>query len=54
MRRRRQRKGLNCRQLIRPDPRNVRHQRYCSEPRCRNASKAATQAHWLRDANTDS
>ena len=47
MRRRRRRKCLNCRRLFRPDPRNVRHQRYCSEPPCRKASKAASQARWL-------
>ena len=43
MTKRRGRKCLNCRRLFRPDPRNVRHQRYCSEPACRQASKAASQ-----------
>jgi hypothetical protein len=33
--------------LFRPDPRNVRHQRYCSSPACRQASKAASQRQWL-------
>jgi hypothetical protein len=33
--------------LFRPDPRNVRHQRYCSRPACRQASKAASQHRWL-------
>ena len=33
--------------LFRPDPRNLRHQRYCSEPSCRAARKAASQARWL-------
>jgi len=41
------RKCLCCRKLFRPDPRNRRHQRYCSMPRCRSASKAASQARWL-------
>ena len=41
------RKCLCCRQLFRPDPRNRRHQRYCSMPPCRAASKAASQARWL-------
>ena len=41
------RKCLCCRKLFRPDPRNRRHQRYCSMPRCRAASKAASQACWL-------
>lgn len=44
---RRRRKCLHCGELFRPDPRNVRHQRYCSEPACRRASKAASQRRWL-------
>ena len=28
---RRRRKCLNCQRLFRPDPRNVRRQRYCSD-----------------------
>ena len=47
MMKRRRRKCLNCGQLFRPDPRSARHQRYCSTPACRNASKAASQARWL-------
>ena len=47
MTKRRRRKCLNCGQLFRPDPRNLRHQRYCSAPVCRKASKAASQARWL-------
>lgn len=41
------RKCTCCRKLFRPDPRNRHHQRYCSEPVCRAASKAASQARWL-------
>lgn len=41
------RKCLNCGTWFRPDPRNVRHQRYCSEAACRHASKAASQRRWL-------
>jgi hypothetical protein len=41
-----QRKCKHCHRLFRPDPRNRRHQ-YCSEERCRAASKAASQARWL-------
>ena len=41
------RRCLCCRKLFRPDPRNRRRQRYCSMPRCRAASKAASQARWL-------
>jgi hypothetical protein len=40
------RKCKGCLKLFRPDPRNRRHQRYCSAPACKAASKAASQAHW--------
>ena len=40
MTKRRRRKCLSCGELFRPDPRNVRHQRYCSAQSCRKASKA--------------
>jgi hypothetical protein len=32
--------------LFRADPRNARHQKYCAEPICRKASKAASQRAW--------
>ena len=41
------RKCKYCHRLFRPDPRNRRHQQYCSAPACRAASKAASQARWL-------
>lgn len=41
------RKCKCCRKLFRPDPRNRRHQSYCSARICRAASKAASQARWL-------
>src|ERR1700688_3048672 len=41
------RKCRCCRKLFHPDPRNRRHQRYCSAPVCRAASKAGSQARWL-------
>jgi hypothetical protein len=54
MARGRRRKCKCCRRLFRPDPGNRRHQRYCSAPRCRRASKAASQARWLaRPENHD-
>ena len=54
MKRRRKRKCLHCQALFHPDPRNVRHQKYCSETACRKASKAASQRRWLsKDANTN-
>jgi hypothetical protein len=47
MKRQRKRKCLNCGAWFLPDPRNVRHQRYCSQAACRQASKAASQRRWL-------
>ena len=47
MARGRRRKCKCCRSLFVPDPRNLRHQGYCSLPSCRAASKAASQARWL-------
>ena len=41
------RKCKCCRRLFVPDPRNRRHQGFCSQPPCRAASKAASQARWL-------
>lgn len=41
------RKCLCCAQFFEPDPRNRRHQRYCSEARCRRSSHAASQRRWL-------
>ena len=41
------RRKCKCCLKLFPDPRNRRHQRYCSVPRCRAASKAASQARWL-------
>ena len=42
---RRRRKCQHCGQLFRLDPRNLRHQRYCSAKECRRASKAASPLH---------
>ena len=50
MKRYRKRKCLHCHDLFRPDARNLRHQRYCSKPACRKASKAASQRRWLNKA----
>ena len=47
MKRGRRRKCLCCRERFQVDPRNVRHQRYCSKSACRQASKAASQRRWL-------
>ena len=46
MTRTRRRKCCHCGQLYDPDPRNRYHQRYCSQPACRRASKIASQRRW--------
>ena len=38
------RKCRHCGQLFRPDPRNVRHQRYCSAPACRAREQGGESA----------
>lgn len=43
-----QRKCKHCRTFFAPDPRNVRRQRYCAQPACRQASKTASQRRWLQ------
>jgi len=47
MSKQRRRKCRNCGELFRPDPRNLRHQRFCSKASCRGASKAESQRRWL-------
>lgn len=44
---RKRRKCRHCGELFRPDPRNLRHQRFCSKIPCRRASKAESQRRWL-------
>jgi hypothetical protein len=54
MKQHRRRKCRHCGELFHPDPRNRRHQHYCSKPACRRASKAASQRRWLsKAANRD-
>lgn len=43
----RRRKCRHCEELFQSDRRNLWHQRYCSKPSCRQASKAASQRRWL-------
>lgn len=45
--RRRRRTCFHCKTPFNPDPRNLRHQTYCSKPECRVASKRASQRNWL-------
>ena len=46
-----QRKCLCCAQYFYPDHRNRERQRFCSTTACRHASKAASQAAWLKPQN---
>jgi len=41
------RQCLCCKEPFKADARNIRHQKYCSAPTCRKASKAASQGLWL-------
>ena len=41
---------LFCGAFFRADPRNAKHQKYCSELGCRKASKAASRRAWLTKA----
>jgi hypothetical protein len=38
---------VQCGQLYRPDRRNAHHQRFCSDPACQAASRAASRRRWL-------
>lgn len=40
------RKCAHCKEFFLPDARNRHHQRYCAQPVCRLASKAASQRRW--------
>ncbi|MBF0463283.1 MAG: hypothetical protein HQL87_18110 [Magnetococcales bacterium] len=45
---------LHCQAEFRPDHRNIGRQKYCSRPRCKKVSKAASQSRWLgRPENQD-
>ena len=44
----RKRQCKHCKVFCDPDHRNVGRQRYCSQPPCRQASKAASQRRWLQ------
>lgn len=50
MSQRKRRACKNCGRLYYPDPRNRRHQRYCSRPACRKASKVAGHLRWRQSA----
>ncbi len=47
-------KCLHCGTIFFPDPRNRHHQRFCSQPACRQASKRESQRRWVaRPENRD-
>jgi hypothetical protein len=37
----------SCQEEFTPDPRNARHQKFCTKPECRKASKKASNLAWL-------
>ena len=47
MKPRQSRKCLHCQELFKPDSRNGHHQKYCTSPACRKASKKASNDKWL-------
>ena len=48
------RKCKHCKAFFVPDPRCAKRQRYCYQPECRKASKAASHQRWLaKPANRD-
>lgn len=49
-----ERECLHCRELFLPNPRNRWHQKFCTKPGCRHASKVESQRRWLsQPANRD-
>ncbi len=47
MKKLRRRRCKGCGDLYEPNPRNRRHQRYCSKPSCRKTSKTESHRRWL-------
>jgi hypothetical protein len=48
------RERLRCGEFYMPDPRNLHHQRFCSESACRKQRKTESQHGWLQEAETQS
>ena len=46
----RRRRCKNCHHLYKPDPRNLKRQKFCSKPECKAASKKHSQQKWLNKA----
>jgi hypothetical protein len=48
------RKCRHCRKIFSPEPRNVKHQRHCSQAECQQARKRKSQRRWAnRPENRD-
>lgn len=43
----RRRRCKNCDDLFKPDPRNLKRQKFCRKPECKQASKGYSQQKWL-------
>ena len=43
----RQRRCKNCQDLYKPDPRQLKKQKFCSKAACKAASKKHSQQKWL-------
>jgi len=43
----RRRRCKNCDDLFKPDPRNLKRQKFCRKPKCKEASKRYSQQKWL-------
>lgn len=48
------RKCLCCNESFLPERRNLRHQKFCSKPTCRQASKRASQRRWVSQPKNQS
>ena len=47
----RRRRCKNCHELFKPDPRQLKRQKFCSKPQCKTASKKYSQQKWLNKPN---
>jgi len=43
----RRRRCKNCDNLFKPDSRNLKRQKFCRKPECKEASKRYSQQKWL-------
>ncbi len=47
----RRRRCKNCNDLFKPDPRNLKRQKFCRKSECKEASKSYSQQKWLMKPN---